>query len=367
MKIGIVTIYDGNNMGSFLQAIALKDVLEGMGHEVVFVERMTEEENLHMFMNRPFSKLRRFPLNSIASVKRFFLNQTDDRKRREEIKKIYDILSIERLSLPKVKISDIEDINLLICGSDEIWNFNNTSISVPFYTCQNYGQNIKKIAYAVSIGTSSVCDFNKRIDIISAISKFHYIFPRDYHSKEVLDETLGMNLDIVCDPTLLVERERLCGKTERLVTEPYIMVYAYDLTEKEQQLLHEFSNEVGLPIISVYHYLKVANRIVTESPYLFAALVANAEYCYTSTFHGTIFCALFAKRFLYYPRRSKVKEVAQYLDIEDRLWMNGDYYHFKAKMIEDINRIKIDRKLEVIKKKNIEKLKQVISDSAAGR
>ena len=36
MKIGIVTVHDSNNYGSFLQAYALQCVLQQMGHEVYF-------------------------------------------------------------------------------------------------------------------------------------------------------------------------------------------------------------------------------------------------------------------------------------------------------------------------------------------
>ena len=40
MKIGIVTVYDAvTNVGSYLQAFAMKTALEELGHEVVFVEK----------------------------------------------------------------------------------------------------------------------------------------------------------------------------------------------------------------------------------------------------------------------------------------------------------------------------------------
>ncbi len=362
MKIGIVTIYDGNNMGSFLQAVALKCILEDMNHSVVFVQRMTEEENLKMFLNRPFSKPRQFPFNYFAIFKRFICNRSEDRKRRDEIKKIYDVLSIERNYLPKVEPNDLSDIDLLICGSDEIWNFDNTSISVPFYTCQSYGENIRKIAYAVSVGTSSVKDFKKHPEIVNSISLFDKVFPRDQHSKEVLEKVLNRPLELVCDPTLLVEKKRLYAKTERLIKEPYIMVYAYDLSNEEQTKLIEFSKEQGMPIISIFHYLRIANKIVVDSPYMFENFISNAEYCYTSTFHGTIFCTLFAKRFLYHPRRLKVKEVAEYIGIEDRLWSTGDYAEFKRRMMEAVNRIEVDKKLDRIKRENLDRLSRTISN-----
>ena len=173
---------------------------------------------------------------------------------------------------------------------------------------------------------------------------------------------LNRPLELVCDPTLLVEKKRLYAKTERLIKEPYIMVYAYDLSNEEQTKLIEFSKEQGMPIISIFHYLRIANKIVVDSPYMFENFISNAEYCYTSTFHGTIFCTLFAKRFLYHPRRLKVKEVAEYIGIEDRLWSTGDYAEFKRRMMEAVNRIEVDKKLDRIKRENLDRLSRTISN-----
>lgn len=361
MNIGIVTIYDGNNMGSFLQAVALKMALEDLGHEVIFIERMTEEENLNMFVNRPFSRPRPFPLNYIARVKRAMLNGKEDRLRRQEIKKIYEVLSRERKNLKKIGSAEADKLDLIICGSDEIWNFRNTSISVPFYVCKDYGQNVRKIAYAVSIGTSEINDFMKKDEVLEAISGFDYVFPRDNHSKKVLSFLMNRELDIACDPTLLVKKERLVRNIKRDNNSRYILVYAYDLSDSEQKYLKRFSSEMRLPIISILHYLKIADEIITASPYDFGNIIADAEYCYTSTFHGTIFCTLFAKKFMYHARRPKVGEVANYLKIDDREWNIGSYDEFKSRMMETVDRERIEKTLTDIRESNVDRLIKTIS------
>ena len=363
MNIGIVTIYDGNNMGSFLQAVALKNALEDLDHSVCFIERMTEEENLDLFLNRPFSKPRSFPMNHLARMKRFVFDRKTDENRREEIRKIYSVLRKDREDLPKLKPSDLSDIDLIICGSDEIWNFNNTSISVPFYTCLDYGKKINKIAYAVSVGSSSVDDFRKHPEIIKAISDYRYIFPRDQHSKDVLEKILDKSLNIACDPTLLVDRKRLDICKNEIISGSYIMLYAYDLTKEEKIYLKRFSKEHNLPIISILHYSDIADKIIAESPYAFANIIKNASYCYTSTFHGTIFCTLFAKKFIYRSRRLKVKQVAEYMAVENREWISGSYDDFELLMEKTIDRNVVDQKLNEIRMKNTNTLKEVIDNA----
>ena len=44
MKVGIVTVYDSNNFGSYLQAYALKKVIENLGHNVQFIKFRAEKE-----------------------------------------------------------------------------------------------------------------------------------------------------------------------------------------------------------------------------------------------------------------------------------------------------------------------------------
>ncbi len=363
MKIAIVTIYDGNNMGSFLQAVALKYILEDMGHSIYFVQRMTEEENLNLFLNRSFSRPRPFPLNILADIKRSIFNRMEDKKKRDEIKKIYDVLSIERNNLPILAPNRLEEIDLIICGSDEIWNFQNTSISVPFYTCLGYGRSIRKIAYAVSVGSSSEKDFINHPDIVNSICNFDKIFPRDTHSKNVLEKTLERPLEIVCDPTLLVDRKRLDQRGGRVIKGSYIMLYAYDLTKEEKIYLKKFSKDHNLPIISILHYSDIADQILVASPYEFANIIKHADYCYTSTFHGTIFCTIFAKRFAYKSRRIKVKQVGEYMNVQDREWVSGSYDVFRTLMETDIDRNVIDNTLSAIKIRNSRILKDIIDET----
>ena len=49
MKIGIVTVHDVNNFGSFLQAYGLKCTLESLGHEVFFLRGYSRKEARGMF------------------------------------------------------------------------------------------------------------------------------------------------------------------------------------------------------------------------------------------------------------------------------------------------------------------------------
>ena len=49
MRIGILTVYDSANFGSYLQAYALKKVLENLGHKVKFIKFRNEKQLKEVF------------------------------------------------------------------------------------------------------------------------------------------------------------------------------------------------------------------------------------------------------------------------------------------------------------------------------
>ena len=59
MKIGIVTVYNSLNCGSFLQSYALQTILEQMGYEVFFVDAKTRKP-LKVTVAKAINALKRF-------------------------------------------------------------------------------------------------------------------------------------------------------------------------------------------------------------------------------------------------------------------------------------------------------------------
>lgn len=138
MKIAIVTVYDSIvNFGSFLQAYAMSQVLESRGHEVFFVRRMPNDEILKRFnrlakiQNGVFSK---------NGIKAKLLSQRSKYVIQREMdanKNRYKCSLSDWESIKIINPDEIEDhgIQLVICGSDEIWNIHNKDIDLDFYSC----------------------------------------------------------------------------------------------------------------------------------------------------------------------------------------------------------------------------------------
>lgn len=319
MKIAIVTVYDSVvNFGSFLQAYAMSKVLESRGHEVFFVRRMPNDEILKRF-NR-LAKIQ----NSVSSkkgIKAKFLSQRSKYVIQREMdanKNRYKCSLSDWKSIKIIDPAEIEDcgIQLVICGSDEIWNIHNKDIDLDFYSC-GWVKHIPKLAYAISSGNSKTSEYLNDPEFFNAVGDFCKILPRDQMTQSMISDITNVKESIVCDPTLLLGQDGFTLTNKGKEFGKYILVYSYFLTRKEKKFIKKYARNNGLKIISPCIYSSIADEVVYTSALDFPSLVFNAECVYTTTFHGTIFSLMFAKRFCALSRLPKVANLLEQLETYD--------------------------------------------------
>lgn len=319
MKIAIVTVYDSVvNFGSFLQAYAMSKVLESRGHEVFFVRRMPNDEILKRF-NR-LAKIQ----NSVSSkkgIKAKFLSQRSKHVIQREMdanKNRYKCSLSDWKSIKIIDPAEIEDcgIQLVICGSDEIWNIHNKDIDLDFYSC-GWVKHIPKLAYAISSGNSKTSEYLNDPEFFNAVGDFCKILPRDQMTQSMISDITNVKESIVCDPTLLLGQDGFTLTNKGKEFGKYILVYSYFLTRKEKKFIKKYARNNGLKIISPCIYSSIADEVVYTSALDFPSLVFNAECVYTTTFHGTIFSLMFAKRFCALSRLPKVANLLEQLETYD--------------------------------------------------
>lgn len=354
MNIAVVTVYDGLNFGSFLQAFAMKHYLEERGHQVVFVQRLTEEENLALYTtNRPeedcgkikkvWRKFRKYVIHrkKIERENQFYTRQFP---KYQEAWQCFNRYTPERL----------DNIDCIICGSDEIWNLNNVNLDIPFYTCAGYGENAAKLAVAVSAGNSTREQFRMEPEAEEAIRDFTEIIVRDRQSKEIVEDIIDREVEVVCDPTLLVDREifRSSGSGIR-IDGPYMLVYTYGLTGNQSRILSEFARKNNYRVVSACMDLDISDQTVYAAPMDFAELIEGAECCFTTTFHGTIFSLLFARRFCTVASFPKIEDLIMVTGESGHLWNSEEKEELERIMKLQVDRQALDRRLEILKERSV--------------
>lgn len=336
MKIGVVTFFNNGNYGSELQAYAMNSFLASKGHDVCFCKFRTDNiviKILEKYKDRIEEWQLRYRYPEYAKM------------RTERQASITVLKSIDP-SLHK-RISDFSTSNLhscllprsfyspnlfdcWICGSDQIWS----AIKIPFHK-ERFLTRVpteKKIAYAVSLGPDRTPDYfaikGKR-----PIKSFRYLSFRENSAREYAKKTFGIDAELVLDPTMLVGASfwRQAIKSVPLLETPNTYCVCYflgQISEDFKSVIREYSNNHKLIVLA---YQEDADRLggtyLPANPLEFVKLIANANFVFTDSFHGTVFSLLMNKEFLSF-ERSHTEAMAQTNRITgllNQLEINGRY------------------------------------------
>ncbi|MDV7712273.1 polysaccharide pyruvyl transferase family protein [Enterococcus casseliflavus] len=310
-KVGIMSMQRIYNYGSFLQSYALKRLIELSNEnvDVIFVDYepgeplIKDDDNDDNRLKRNFNKFKQY--NSVnTSIKNkigFFKHKKNYAKR------FFPLLGIEKNRVPAF------DIDILVIGSDEVFNCVQSNTNVGFST-DLFGQNTdaqKIISYAASFGNttlSKIIKYNIQKDLAQYFQSFSSLSLRDENSYNIA-KSLGVKNPVVnIDPVLAYDYMNLEKKIpkERLHNRNYMIVYGYSgrLNKYENSLIREFSNNEQLEVICIGGVQDCCDKFIDCDPFELLAYFRDAEYIVTDTFHGTIFSIINKKKFTTLIRRS---------------------------------------------------------------
>lgn len=290
MRIAIVTVYEPiTNLGSYLQCYAMKTFLEEQGHDVTVVGN-----------KRLYKQIFKYGLR-LNPKRAFFLR----------LKKIfYTIKDVSKLNVVYKKNWNPDSYDVVIYGSDEIWNLNNPYFADDLFWGINV--DLPKIGYAVSVGHMSEEELNLFPQYKTSIGSFLKVYPRDTFTYGMLYNLCPLSENVVGDPTLLVDLDCL-SKPVTQIKEQYIVVYSYGLSTIHIEYVKRFARENNLKIVSPCFWHYWADKVVECSALQFSSLIKDAEYIFTTTFHGAIFTLLNHKKACIFSQRPKVNDLVESL------------------------------------------------------
>ena len=333
MKIGIFTIFDAYNYGSFLQAFAMQSFLERKGHEVYMIDVRTSLKSV--IAQKYFAKsLKR----SLLKLRRFLAYRKD----------------WKRLNI--VKCDKYPNLDIALIGSDEVWNIGNESFDhSPLY----YGEIArvgKIIAYAPSLGYSTITSYQNHKELCDSICKnISWFGFRDAFTESFLQE-IGINsINRVCDPTILLYDKWIDLEKSKatLPKEPYLIYYSYKEDTPFKDIILRFAREKSLKVVSVGFYYKWCDDQIIASPFEFLSLVNNASYIVTSTYHGTLFSTMYRKKFIEVNPARKVVDYLEQIGISRIADIRAGYEAFKALLDSEIDYSEVFARFESMRKTSI--------------
>mgnify|MGYP000420463610 FL=1 len=341
-KVGIMSMQRIANYGSFLQAYALKQLIEELGHKVEFVDYHVgapviagNADSKNKFVRKLEKGLETFKYQAPLSHKLSFI-----RYKQSFAKKYMSFLDITD------EMNYNPTLDCLVIGSDEVFNCiqknSNVGYSLELFGKDNHADRL--ITYAASFGNTTLEKlerYNKAEEVGRLLKEFNTISVRDANSGSIVEQLTGEKPVYNLDPVLTYDYMNCCDRIPQIeISEKYLILYAYAgrISNDEADWIAEYAKAKNLKVYAIGGIQKCADRFIDCSPFEVLAYFRSAEEVITDTFHGSIFSVITHRPFTTLVRKSignsygneeKLCDLLNRLGLEDRMAMR----------VEDTNRI----------------------------
>lgn len=313
MKIGIMTFHASYNCGSILQCLALKTVLEAKGEEVtvinfsnkaqqqlysVFYKKLTLKNIIKNFLCIPGKKVISDHFQQYKSyIDRVFQLSGKPYSTSDELRK------------------NLPHYDLVIAGGDQVWNTKADDFDKAYFL--DFADSSYKISYSPSLGATDITQSENKDEYKKLLENFKAISCREVNGKKWLEALTGREVELLLDPTLLLNQDQWLEKIDAPLILPfrqdYIFYYAFSYSPENNEVIQRIAEEENLKVVvidSKQWYIKglskYKNFVLCEEtgPNAFLNLMDGAKYVATTSFHGTVFSLIFHKKFIYINTRN---------------------------------------------------------------
>lgn len=319
LNIGIFTLPMNKNYGGNLQAYALMQVIEKLGHNAVFVNRKFHHAHAKS-SNQLYAKS--VGLSPSIANKKFLDNNLP-------------LITKPFFHSHELK-NEIHQYNFdaLIVGSDQVWRpqYAKEILSDFFFGFLPTDSAIKRLSYAASFGSDKwEYDDDNQAMAVDLIKRFDAVGVREDAAVTMCGTELKSSATHVLDPTMLLDSDHYAKKfnlNERRTNDDYLLNYVLDINDDKEIVIKGLSNDLGLDALSVNG--KIFERVNAlnstdgdQSVEGWLASFYKAKYIVTDSFHGVAFSILFNKPFLAYanPARGMARftSLLNMFGLQDRL------------------------------------------------
>lgn len=299
-SVGILTFHASHNYGSCLQAYALLKTVKKLGVNAEIINFRTDRQK---DMYAVFTKRK--------GVKYFFKNLTHLfyyfplRKKHEKFEKFineeYELSKEQYKTIAELENADFA-YDSFIVGSDQIWNPIPKDFDWAYFLTFTES---KKIAYAPSFGPFfGRADEKLLHSIADQIEKFSFVSVREYNAKNYLSKYTQKQIEVVLDPTLLVDKEEWMQlvENEPSVEGEYIFLYTLFSSAEINKIAKELAQKWKMKVVvsnfsNQYDVFTPYTKKFDAGPKDFLNLIYHAKFVLVTSFHGTVFSILFEKPF----------------------------------------------------------------------
>ena len=286
MNVCILTVYNSENCGSFLQAYTLMQTIRSFGHNVYFFPRMVTGTS-HSYKDCLKSCVKAAanmnPINCLFRLKQHF--------NFERAQQYFILLKRGHF---------VKDIDCGVIGSDTLWDAANKYFRNQHDVfCGSPFRGKKFFTYAVSTGNSTEDDFSTIKNPFFCLKDAFSISVRDTHSKEIIRIFAEREAELVCDPTLLVPKAGYAELERTVEFRNYLLLYYFGHIDSEiREEILAFSRRKKIKIISFGEYRSWCDVSISYDPFTLLSYYHHSDFVVTNTFHGNIFSIIYEKPYV---------------------------------------------------------------------
>ena len=350
MKVGLLSMQQITNYGSFLQAYALKSILEYLGHNVEFINILPGKQ-LPQYRISRFHRLRlilkRLKVNHPLSQLKYTL----------KLHKRFENEFKSELGVRPGKSQTRFDV--VVIGSDEVFNVAQTTWFG--FSPQLFGAGLnteRVISYAGCFGATTV-EILKELGIAKQVgdllSKLDMISVRDKNSMDIVNALTDKKVSLNVDPVIVYGFEREIKNPQK--QDNYLLIYTYPgrmNNPKEVKAIKDYAYRYRLKIIAIANYFDWVDEIVTPHPFEVLGYFKYAQCIVTDTFHGAVISLKYNKQFSVFVREmnnNKLTFLLKQFGLTSRIV--SDTTEVKSILDENIDYSKVNRIINIEKANTI--------------
>lgn len=296
MKVGIVSIFDNNNLGNRLQNFALQQVLLKYADQVVTIK------------NKPYYSKKSRIARMLPLAESEFLNRVLGMERRARIvgftnRNIRLSRGCYWYDKGDVKLREADRCDLYCAGSDQIWN--PTMGRGGSFDYLRFALKEQTFSYAASFGIDTVAP--EYADAVrQGLEHVGQLSVREDAGQQIVKDLTGRDAQVLVDPTMLLtaeEWDQVIALPKAPVPEKYVLTYFLGkVSEQRRAAVQEQADKMECQLIEI---MDPASPFHCVGPDEFVYLIKHAQLVCTDSFHGSVFSFLYGRPFAVFGRQGK--------------------------------------------------------------
>ena len=319
-KIGIITLDGKFNYGNRLQNFATTCIIKKMGMRpitLVLNEREGAVRKAKNLVKRLIGISRPSP-ESLMTEKRLEAFGGFNSK--------IPIIEIRSLSDPI-----LDTFDYFLVGSDQVWNPDFVDEHEAEWFFLQFAPRSKRVANAPSIGQDSLTPEQANL-IAKGVVGFDRVAVREKRAAELIKDCAGIDVDVICDPTLVLAADEWRAVADGRCTpeESYVFTYLLGGVGAEAaEVLDKVTDHGRIPVVPLSDRQKSGEP--DAGPAEFIDLIDHAAHVVTDSFHAAVFSSILHTPLTIVHREgvrgmfSRLEQLSQMLDIEEKVYGSAVY------------------------------------------